>query len=65
MHENELMLTLEPWCIQVVFKGALILKTLPNRYRIYKKLQSMSIFSYNQLLQTITVVTTNQLFIVF
>ena len=34
MHENEWMLTHESWCIQVVFKGALILRTLPNHFRI-------------------------------
>ena len=39
----------------------LILGTLPNHYRINKELQSMGTFSYNQLLQTLMMVTTTQL----
>ena len=35
------MLTLEFWCIRGVLGDVLILRTLPNRYRKIKELQSI------------------------
>ena len=37
------MLTLESQCILVVLGGVLILRTLPNRYKINKELQSINL----------------------
>ena len=47
----------------VVLRNVIILRTLPNCYRINKELETISIFSYNQLLQTLETATTTLIFI--